>query len=240
MIQNDYDTLIRTSLLRANQIQYYIPSDKLEDVKYSDEYSNFINDIANSFVPSERSGNVRKPHKHKTLILAASVFIAVAVSISSLLSFSPVARAAALNWLSNITDSIASYMTFGNDISVTTEDQIRAEIIDNINVPDRYSLHDSFSSPDLGYLIYTVADKDRDLTVQYMSMKSHSTVNVASDNMQHSKTTVCGHDADLYISPDGSTGNTLVWSDESAGWIYYIDGYFTGDQLVEIADSICK
>ena len=60
MMQNDYDTLIRTSLLRANQIQYHRSSDKLEDVKYSDEYSNFINDIANSFVPSERSGHVRK------------------------------------------------------------------------------------------------------------------------------------------------------------------------------------
>ena len=60
-------------------------------------------------------------------------------------------------------------MTFGNDISLTPEDQIRAEIIDNINVPDGYSLYDSFSSPDLGYMIYTAADKDRDLTVQYMS-----------------------------------------------------------------------
>lgn len=239
MMQNDYDTLIRTSLLRANQIQYHRPSDKLEDVKYSDEYSNFINDIANSFVPSERSGHVRKSHKHKALILAASVFIAVAVSISSLLSFSPFARAAVLNWLSYITDNIASYITFGNDLPAASEKQIRSDIIKNLEIPKGYSLSNSFSSTDLGYLTYTDGG-DHDLTIQYMSIASNSAMNVASDNMQHSKTTVCGHDADLYISPDGSTGNTLVWSDESAGWIYYIDGYFTGDQLVEIADSICK
>lgn len=31
-----------------------------------------------------------------------------------------------------------------------------------------------------------------------------------------------------------------IWADASSGWLYYIDGYFTGDQLVEIADSIYK
>ena len=239
-MQNDYDTLIRTSLLRANQIQYYRPSDKLEDVKYSDEYSNFINDIVNSFVPSERSDYVRRSHKHKALMLAASVFIAVTVSISSLLSFSPVARAAALNWLSDITDNIASYITFGSDLPAASEKQIRSDIIKNLEIPEGYSLSDSFSSTDLGYLTYTSDGGDPDLTIQYMSISSHSAMNVASDNMLHSKTTVSGHEADLYISSAGNTSNTLVWADASSGWIYCIDGYLTGDQLVKIADSIYK
>lgn len=237
-MQNDYDTLIRASLLKANQIQYYRPTDKIEDGKYSDEYSNFINGIVNSFVPSERSNHVRRSHKHKALMLAASVFVAVAVSISSLLSFSPVARAAVLNWLSDITDNIASYITFGSDLPAASEKQIRSDIIKNLEIPEGYSLSDSFSSTDLGYLTYTTDGGDHDLTIQYMAISSHSAMNVASDNMLHSKTTVSGHDADLYISTDRNAGSTLVWSDASSGWIYCIDGYLTGDQLVQIADSI--
>ncbi len=239
-MQNDYDTLIRASLLRANQIQYYRPTDKIEDAEYSDKYLKSINDIIDSFDSSEPSDSIRRSHKHKALMLAASVFIAVTVSISSLLSFSPVARAAVLNWLSDITDNIASYITFGNDLPAASEKQIRSDIIKNLEIPEGYSLSDSFSSTDLGYLTYTSDGGGHDITIQYMSIASHSTMTVASDNMLHSKTTVSGQEADLYISSAGNTSNTLVWADASSGWIYCIDGYLTGDQLVQIADSMYK
>ena len=239
-MRNDYDTLIRASLLKANQIQYYRPSDKLEDVKYSDKYLKSINDIIDRFdtsYPSEHSDSIRRSRKHKAFIMAASVFIAVALSISSLISFSPVVRAAVLNWLSNITDNIASYTTLGNDLPVSSLKELESEIISHLEIPDGYTLNDSFSSHDLGYLIYKSADGNSNLTIQYMSIASHSTMDVSSENMLHSKVTVHDQDADLYISSD-DTGNTLVWADESLGWIFCIDGYLTGDQLVKIADSI--
>ena len=152
-MQNDYDTLIRASLLKANQIQYYRPSYKIEDAEYSDKYLKSINDIIDRFdpsYPSEHADGIRRSRKHKAFILAASVFIAVTVSISSLLSFSPVARAAVLNWSSDITDNIASYITFGNDLPAASEKQIRSDIIKNLEIPEGYSLSDSFSSTDLG------------------------------------------------------------------------------------------
>lgn len=236
-MQNDYDRLIRDSLRKANQLQYYRPSYKIEDVTYSDEYSNFINDIISRFDSSECSDSVKRSHRHRAFILAASIFIAVAVSISSLISFSPVARAAVLNWLSDITDNIASYITFGNDLPAASEKQIRSDIIKNLKIPDGYTLCDSFSSPDLGYLIYSTDDSNSNLTIQYMSIASHSTMDVSSDDMLHYKVIVHDQDADLYISSKDAV-NTLVWADESSGWIFCIDGSFTGDQLIEIANSI--
>lgn len=237
MTKKNYDTIIHDALLKANEIQYCHISGNDSDISYSDEYSDYIQNLFDRFDDLKNYQGKSRISRHKYLAAAASFIIAIVISVSSILALSPVARAAVVNWFSEISDCIATYTTLGNRTESLSETEVASNILHNLAVPDGYYVSEKFDNPALGYIIYASDENEQLLTVQFTSMSYNSGMSVSSQNMQHSEVQLSVCMADLYVSQE-ETGNTLVWADESSGWIYCIDGFFSGDKLADMAESL--
>jgi len=61
---------------------------------------------------------------------------------------------------------------------------------------------------------------------------------IGSENTTVQRTFVGEHSADLYLAQNEGEANTIVWTDEAKGYIFWTAGLVSGDDLIAIAESV--
>ena len=82
-------------------------------------------------------------------------------------------------------------------------------------------------------------DEGEILKFYYASPPDETFWQIESTNTAVEKITVDGCTADILISDDAAIGNTIVWmTADNAG--FFISGFFTAEDLVRLAESVCE
>ena len=105
-------------------------------------------------------------------------------------------------------------------------------------IPEGYTqiLEDSVGNT--SSVIY-MNDEGEILKFYYASPPDETFWQIESTNTAVEKVTVDGCTADILISDDAAIGNTIVWmTADNAG--FFISGFFTAEDLVRLAESVCE
>lgn len=82
-------------------------------------------------------------------------------------------------------------------------------------------------------------DESEILKFYYVSPPDETFWQVESTDITVEKATVDGYDADILISEDAAVGNTIVWmTSDDAG--FCISRFFTAEDLIRLAESVCE
>lgn len=164
---------------------------------------------------------------------AAAILVALATAIAALYLASPTVRAAVDGWIRT---------TFGGYFQYYTEDTTPQAVQYDYYLPDEfdgYTLLDTIDQGDGKLYIYMDLQGNL-LRFEYIRAGSLTGLFLDTANYQQYSAMVGQMDADLYISPDTSQANTIVWQDPVENVLFHLSAAADADQLLDLANFVKK
>ena len=218
------DEMLRAALEEVdNAILAALPEPSACDHQFSPRFEN-------------RMRKVRRRAKHPTayrvLRQVACILLAILILFSSVMVFSPEARAAVVNWLKEQFETFYHYFYAGESNSDRTE---RSEY-ELGWVPDGYVLLDSFSVENSTTIIY-VGDTGLLIQFTYTYGSDSNPVFMDGDNYSHY---LVNNRYDVYMDQSGGNNNGITWTDQNDSVLYCICAPLGEKELVQLAESVIK
>lgn len=174
------------------------------------------------------------PQIKRILAMAASFALVVLVAGGSIMAFSPTARAAVMGWLFGQEGNVYSYVSMGAGDSATITRYDLPE------VPEGYYLWQDILDPTFGTVLYAQEETDFLLKIFYCPNEGTSALFLVPEAA--AKTTVRLGDitADFYQSETDTASSSIVWVDPENDYLVSVDGFFSQEELIEMALSLVK
>lgn len=168
----------------------------------------------------------------KTVLQKVAVLLIVcSLAFGTLFAASPTIRAAVKRWF---VEHFATHTTYTYSGEVLTEEMPTFVLTE---IPDGYVLVNTIDRP--GFVNYTYKnDGGQPFRFSYVYMFEGSAATFSTENFTVCETEYDGCHATVMISNDASNTNTLTWIDEGLNLHFTVDGYFSQEELIAIADSI--
>ena len=176
-----------------------------------------------------RRGN--HPLRHRILQTAACLVLAALLSGCAVLAVSPEARTALAGWIRELRQEWFSYH-YAGELADTPRNTVYAPAW----LPADYR---EVKAPEPGTFVHALYEGENGalLSFSYQVGLKRTTFHVVWDNTMVQQVTVAGSEADLYRNTAGDT-NVLVWTNEAAGIVFWLAGQLTGEELVQMAESL--
>ena len=211
--------------------------------EYHDETMSAIpseNDIDHVFSDrfEKNMTSVIKKNQHsrlnRALRMAASFALVILVAGGSVMALSPTARAAVLGWLFGQQENVYSYTSMGNDHSATITKYDFAE------VPDGYYLWQDILDPTFGTILYAEEETGFLLKIFYCPNEGSSALFLVPEAAAKSTVQLGDITADFYLSEVDTSGSSIVWVDPENDYLVSVDGFFSQEELIEMALRLVK
>ena len=181
----------------------------------------------------------KHPALHQVLRYAAIIILTIGLLFGAMMAFSPEVRAGVVGWFRMAFDG--PYAHYSNE-DVQNIPNAAAEMEYDYylpTIPDGYEL--MFESGDPlgnGSTCIYVCDSGAMLTFSY-----HYAIGVGDsflnvEGYMHERVKVGVLDADLYTTTEEGQNNVIVWYSKHGGVIFVINGDFSGQQLIALAESV--
>lgn len=180
---------------------------------------------------------IKKNNHHqlnRVLRMAASFALVILIAGGSVMAISPTARAAVLGWLFGQQENVYSYTSMGNDDSATITKYDFAE------VPDGYYLWQDILDPTFGTILYAEEETGFLLKIFYCPNEGSSALFLAPEAATKSTVQLGDITADFYQSEVDTSGSSIVWVDPENDYLVSVDGFFSQEELIEMALSLVK
>ena len=102
-------------------------------------------------------------------------------------------------------------------------------------LPERYTNVLEFDEN--GNFIATNSDEEGHVLHFYYGAGNTGSVYIEEEGYDVTSVTVCGQQADLYLSIDASNSNGIIWSDRYSGMIFFISAHLPREDLIVLAQS---
>lgn len=173
-----------------------------------------------------------RPMWKKIAQTAAAVLLAASVTLGGLLAASPTVRAAVARWFAEVYESQILYRFSGE----TTADALPHYTI--AALPEGYVLTDEVVEfPGYEKTTYQTVD-GQTIHLTCSKMQQGSAVSIDTDDMDVRDVTVSGHRGQVYISLKEETSNGIIWMDDTRAICFTVDGFFTENELLHMAESV--
>ena len=175
------------------------------------------------------------PQLNRILRMAASFALVILIAGGSVMALSPTARAAVLGWLFGRESDAYVYRSTGTD---TNEETLTT--YDFAEVPEGYTLHQNFLMPNSGLVIYSEESTGRLLKVFFAPNDGSGALYLIPEDATLIPIQLGDISADFYLSNIEDESSTIVWTDPENDYLVTVDGFFSQEDLVEMALNLVK
>ena len=202
-----------------------IPTENEIDHVFSDRFENNMRSVI-------KKNN--HPQLKRVLRMAASFALVILLTGGSVMALSPTARAAVMGWFFGQEGNVYSYVSMGTDDSETMTKYDFAE------VPEGFYLWQDILNPTIGTMIYVEEETGLLLKIIYCPNDGNGAMFLLPEAA--TKTTVQLGDitADFYQSEVNTSGSSIVWVDPENDYLVSVDGFFSQEELIEMALNLVK
>ena len=175
------------------------------------------------------------PQLKRVLRMAASFALVILIAGGSVMAISPTARAAVMGWLFGRESDAYVYRSTGTD---TNEETMTT--YDFAEVPEGYTLHQNFLMPNSGLVIYSEESTGRLLKVFFAPNDGSGALYLIPEDATLIPIQLGDISADFYLSNIEDESSTIVWTDPENDYLVTVDGFFSQEDLVEMALNLVK
>lgn len=175
------------------------------------------------------------PQLKRILRMAASFALVILIAGGSVMALSPTARAAVLGWLFGRESDAYVYRSTGTE---TNEETITT--YDFAEIPEGYTFHQNFLMPNSGLVIYSEESTGRLLKVFFAPNDGSGALYLIPEDATLIPIQLGDISADFYLSNIEDASSTIVWTDPENDYLVTVDGFFSQEELVEMALNLVK
>lgn len=167
--------------------------------------------------------------------MAASFALVILVAGGSVMALSPTARAAVIGWLFGQEGTIFSYTSMGEE----SESEVYYKY-DLPEIPEGYFLWQEvvdenqciilYGEEETGHLLKITGTPNSGIGAMYLltTIDEKSTVQIGDIT------------ADFYLSESEDSSSGLAWVDPENDYLICLDGFFSKEELIDMAASLVK
>ena len=224
--------MISNFLLRQATEEYHeesmsaIPAENEIDHVFSDRFEENMKSVI-------KKNN--HPQLKRVLRIAASFALVILVAGGSVMALSPAARAAVIGWLFGQDGTTFSYTSMGEE----SESDVYYKY-DLAEIPEGYFLWQEIVDESQSIMLY--AEEETGLLLKVTGSPNDGTGAMFLLTTTDEKSTVQIGDitADFYLSESEDVSSGLAWVDPDTDYLICLDGFFSKEELIELALSLVK
>ena len=224
--------MISNFLLRQATEEYHeesmsaIPTENEIDHVFSDRFEENMKSLI-------KKNN--HPQLKRVLRMAASFALVILVASGSVMALSPTARAAVMGWLFGQDGTTFSYTSMGEE----SESDVYYKY-DLAEIPEGYFLWQEIVDESQSIMLY--AEEETGLLLKVTGSPNDGTGAMFLLTTTDGKSTVQIGDitADFYQSSTADSSSGLAWIDPDTDYLICLDGFFSKEELIEMAQSLVK
>ena len=203
-----------------------IPTENEIDHVFSDRFENNMRSVI-------KKNN--HPQLNRVLRMAASFALVILVASGSVMALSPTARAAVMGWLFGRESDAYVYRSTGTD---TNEETITT--YDFAEIPEGYTFQQNLLMPNSGLVIYSEESTGRLLKVFFAPNDGSGALYLIPEDATLTPIQLGDVSADFYLSNVKDESSTIVWTDPQNNYLVSVDGFFSQEELTEMALNLIK
>ena len=177
----------------------------------------------------------KHPQLKRVLRMAASFALVILITGGGVMALSPTARAAVMGWLFGQEGTVFSYRSMGEDSKSNVYYKYGLS-----QIPEDYFLWQEIVDESQSILLY--AEEETGLLLKITGSPNDGTGAMFLITTTEEKETVQIGDitADFYQSESEDSGSGIVWVDPDTDYLICLDGFFSKEELIEMAQSLVK
>ena len=224
--------MISNFLLRQATEEYHeesmsaIPTENEIDHVFSDRFENNMRSVI-------KKNN--HPQLNRMLRMAASFALVILVASGSVMALSPTARAAVIGWLFGQDGTTFSYTSMGEE----SESDVYYKY-DLAEIPEGYFLWQEIVDESQSIMLYAEEETGHLLKVTGSPNDGTGAMFLLTTTDEKSTVQIGDITADFYQSSTADSSSGLAWIDPDTDYLICLDGFFSKEELIEMAESLVK
>lgn len=224
--------MISNFLLRQATEEYHeesmsaIPTENEIDHVFSDRFENNMRSVI-------KKNN--HPQLNRVLRMAASFALVILVASGSVMALSPTARAAVMGWLFGQDGTTFSYTSMGEE----SESDVYYKY-DLSEIPEGYFLWQEIVDESQSIMLYAEEETGHLLKVTGSPNDGNRAMYLVTTSEEKSTVQIGDITADFYLSESDDVSSGLAWVDPENDYLICLDGFFSKEELIEMAQSLVK
>ena len=175
------------------------------------------------------------PQLKRVLRMAASFALVILVAGGSVMALSPTARAAVMGWLFGQEGTIFSYTSMGEK---TASDVYYK--YDLPEIPKGYFLWQEIIDENQSVVLYGEEETGHLLKITAVPNDGTGAMFLVTTSEEKSTVQISDITADFYLSESEDVSSGLAWVDPENDYLICLDGFFSKEELIEMAESLVK
>ena len=224
--------MISNFLLRQATEEYHeesmsaIPTENEIDHVFSDRFENNMRSVI-------KKNN--HPQLNRVLRMAASFALVILVASGTVMALSPTARAAVMGWLFGQDGTTFSYTSMGEE----SESDVYYKY-DLAEIPEGYFLWQEIVDESQSIMLYAEEETGHLLKVTGSPNDGTGAMFLLTTTDEKSTVQIGDVTADFYLSESEDVSSGLAWVDPENDYLICLDGFFSKEELIELAASLVK
>ena len=203
-----------------------IPTENEIDHVFSDRFENNMETVIKKN---------KHPQLKRVLRMAASFALVILVAGGSVMALSPTARAAVIGWLFGQNGTTFSYTSMGEESE--SDVYYKYELP---QIPEGYYLWQEIVDESQSILLYAEEETGHLLKVTASPNDGTSAMFLLTTTDEKSTVQIGDVTADFYLSESEDVSSGLAWVDPENDYLICFDGFFSKEELIELAASLVK
>ena len=175
------------------------------------------------------------PQLKRVIRMAASFALVILVAGGSVMALSPTARAAVIGWLFGQNGTTFSYTSMGEESE--SDVYYKYELP---QIPEGYYLWQEIVDESQSILLYAEEETGHLLKVTASPNDGTSAMFLLTTTDEKSTVQIGDVTADFYLSESEDVSSGLAWVDPENDYLICFDGFFSKEELIELAASLVK
>ena len=224
--------MISNLLLRQATEEYHeesmsaIPTENEIDHVFSDRFEKNMESVI-------KKNN--HPQLKRVLRMAASFALVILITSGSVMALSPTARAAVMGWLFGQEGTVFSYTSMGT--KAESEVYYMYELAE---IPEGYFLWQEIFDETQSVMLYAEEETGHLLKVTATPNDGTGAMFLITTTDQKETVQIGDITADFYPSESEDSAPGLAWIDPESDYLICLDGFFSKEELIEIALDLVK
>jgi len=224
--------LISNEFIRQATEEYH--DESMSTIPTENEIDHVFSDRFEENMKSVIKKNNHPQLKH-VLRMAASFALVILIAGGSVMAISPTARAAVMGWLFGRESDAYVYRSTGTE---TNEETITT--YDFAEIPEGYTFQQNFLMPNSGLVIYSEESTGRLLKVFFAPNDGSGALYLIPEDATLIPIQLGDISADFYLSNIEDESSTIVWTDPENDYLVTVDGFFSQEELMDMALNLVK
>ena len=224
--------MISNLLLRQATEEYH--EESMSAIPTENEIDHVFSDRFEKNMESAIKKN-KHPQLKRVMRMAASFALVILLSGGSVMALSPSARAAVMGWLFGQEGTVFSYRSMGE--KADTNFYYRYDLAE---IPEGYFLWQEIVDENQSIILYGEEETSYLLTITGSPNDGTGAMYLMTTTEEKETVQIGDITADFYQSTTDDSSSGLAWVDPDTDYLICLDGFFSKEELIEMAQSIVK